>query len=169
MEIKLAIMEDVTLLYEMYANLIAHMKEQQLEIWDDIYPCCMFEEDVAKQRLYVLKQEHEVVAAFALCEYSDGAAHVNWKFKEGKALYLDRLGVNVKFTRRGIGRMMLKHAISIAEEKGVDVLRLFVVDANLPAIQLYEQYGFIQAAGIYDEAIDDNLTLHEYGYEILCK
>ena len=39
------------------------------------------------------------------------------------------------------------------------------MDINQPAINLYIKNGFKRAEGIYDEIIDDNLTLHEYGFE----
>ncbi|HBC92713.1 MAG TPA: GNAT family N-acetyltransferase, partial [Pelotomaculum sp.] len=45
-------------------------------------------------------------------------------------------------------------------------LRLFVVDINVPAINLYLRNGFRQVDGIYEEKIDDNFTLREYGFEI---
>ena len=60
---------------------------------------------------------------------------------------------------------MLNEAIAIARYKGAKYLRLFVVDINQPAINLYIKNGFKRAEGIYDEIIDHNLTLHEYGFE----
>ena len=52
------------------------------------------------------------------------------------------------------------------QELGAEYVRLFVVDINKPAIHLYMKNGFEQADGIYDEVIDDDLVLHEYGFEI---
>ena len=49
---------------------------------------------------------------------------------------------------------------------GARYLRLFVVDINEPAIQLYEKNNFSKAKGIYDEVFDDGFILHEFGYEI---
>lgn len=80
-------------------------------------------------------------------------------------MYIDRLGVNVDYLKQGIGCIMLEKAMELAKEKGVEYLRLFVVDINKPAINLYIKNGFKKAEGIYDEIIDDNLTLHEYGFE----
>ena len=61
---------------------------------------------------------------------------------------------------------MIEKAKKIAKSKGIDYLRLFVVDINTPAIKLYEKNGFIKAEGIYDEVFDDGFVLREYGYEI---
>lgn len=51
------------------------------------------------------------------------------------------------------------------ENWGAEYLRLFVVDINEPAINLYVKNGFKKAEGVYDEVIDDDLVLHEYGFE----
>lgn len=90
----------------------------------------------------MLHDSEEIVAAFALCRGNAGANMVEWKNNQANALYLDRFGVNVNY------------------------LRLFVVDINSPAIELYQKLGFIRAGGSYDEVIEDDFVLHEYGYEI---
>lgn len=82
-----------------------------------------------------------------------------------KALYIDRLGVNVDYFRQGIGSLAFKKAITLVKKKGTEYLRLFVVDINHPAINLYIKNGFKRVQGIYDEVIDDELTLHEFGLE----
>ena len=61
---------------------------------------------------------------------------------------------------------MLNEAIALAKDKGTKYLRLFVVDINEPAINLYIKNGFKRVDGIYDEIIDDDLVLHEFGFEI---
>lgn len=66
---------------------------------------------------------------------------------------------------KGAGRAAIREAMRCAKERQADVLRLFAVDSNTPAIRLYEKNGFIQAKGIYHEVIDDTLTLHELGFE----
>ena len=49
---------------------------------------------------------------------------------------------------------------------GAEYLRLFVVDKTYPAINLYKKTGFEKVDGIYDEVIDDDFVLHEFGFEI---
>jgi ribosomal protein S18 acetylase RimI-like enzyme len=61
---------------------------------------------------------------------------------------------------------MLKHAITLTKQKNAKYLRLFVVDINIPAINVYLKNGFRQVDGIYEERIDDDLILREYGFEI---
>lgn len=75
-------------------------------------------------------------------------------------------GVSADHSRRGYGGIALSHAMDTARAVGARYLRLFVVDRNLPAIRLYEKSGFVRRNGFYDEVIDDEVMLREYGYEI---
>lgn len=55
--------------------------------------------------------------------------------------------------------------MDLVKEQGYKYLRLFVVDINKPAINLYLNNGFNQVDGIYEEKIED-FVLREYGFEI---
>lgn len=162
----MANIEDLPQLKMVYKEIIDNMNKDNIQIWDEIYPCEFFVDDIMNNSLYVLEEKNEIVSAFALCNSNAGAEHVKWTNNQGKALYIDRLGVNVNYSRKGIGSLVLKSASALAREKGAKYLRLFVVDINKPAINLYLKNGFNQAHGIYVERIDDNLVLHEFGFEI---
>lgn len=166
MELRPAAPSDLPALEAMYTALVAAMNGSGLSIWDDVYPCCMLAEDVAAGRLFVLTQEGEPLAAFSLCPAHDGESAVAWPRPVAKACYLDRLGVSPHHARQGLGSRMLAHARETARATGADVLRLFVVEENRPAIRLYEKNGFVRAGGVYREVIDERLTLCEYGYEL---
>lgn len=166
MNFRLADEEDLPQLKAVYKKLVNHMNEDNIEIWDDIYPCEFLYDDIKNNGLYVLTDNHDIVSAFALCGSNAGQSHVKWEKKDAKALYIDRFGVNVDYLRQGIGGIMLRHAAETAGEKGAEYLRLFVVDINEPAMNLYIKNGFKRAEGVYDEVIDDDLVLHEFGFEI---
>lgn len=86
---------------------------------------------------------------------------------QGKAVYLERFGVNIRCKRQGFGALALAKARETARTKGGECLRLFVADSNIPAIQFYEKSGFSLATGYYDEVFaDDCSALREYGYEM---
>lgn len=167
MDLRLANSNDLWKLKTVYGNIIDNMNRNNIPIWDEIYPCEFFCDDIENNRLYLLVEEHDnIVAAFALCESNAGESHVKWENANDKALYLDRFGVNVNYSRRGIGSIMLKHAITLTKQKNAKYLRLFVVDINKPAINIYLKNGFRQVDGIYEERIDDDRILREYGFEI---
>lgn len=167
MELRLANISDLSKLKAVYGNIIDNMNRNNIPIWDEIYPCEFFRNDIENNRLYLLVEGHDdIVAAFALCESNAGESYVKWENANDKALYLDRFGVNVDYSRQGIASLMLKHAITLTKQKNAKYLRLFVVDINKPAINVYLKNGFRQVDGIYEERIDDDLILREYGFEI---
>lgn len=165
MNFRLASQEDLPQLKVVFGKIIERMNQENIPIWDEIYPCEYFKEDIENKRLYILEENSEIVSAFALCDSNAGTDDVEWKYKNRKILYLDRLGINVKYARQGFGSIMLAKAMKTAKEKGAQCLRLFVVDNNQPAINLYLKNGFQRAEGIYHEVIDETLTLQEYGFE----
>ena len=166
MDLRLANSNDLLKLKAVYGNIIDNMNRNNIPIWDEIYPCEFFSDDIENNRLYLLVEDDDIVAAFALCESNAGESYVKWENTHDKALYLDRFGVNVDYSRRGIGSIMLKHVIILAKQKNAKFLRLFVVDINKPAINLYLKNGFRQVDGIYEERIADDQILREYGFEI---
>lgn len=60
---------------------------------------------------------------------------------------------------------MLNKATELSKGMNVEYLRLFVVDENYPAINLYKKVGFEKADGIYYQVIDEDIVLHEFGFE----
>ena len=165
MEYRPAVIQDLPQIKEVFQDIIKSMEDGGIPIWDEVYPCEFFEDDIKENRLYLMTEGEEILSAFALCESNSGEAHITWEDKHAKALYLDRLGVNARRARQGIGGSTLIKAEETAKALGAEYLRLFVVDSNLPAIALYEKSGFTRAKGSYDEVIDEDYILHEYGYE----
>lgn len=166
MNVRLAVIEELSQLKKMYKDIIRNMEEHDINIWDDIYPCEFLAEDIKHNRLYLLTDQNEIISAFALCNANADSHQVTWSDNQAKALYIDRLGVNTAYLNKGMGLLTLEKASELTNNKGFDYLRLFVVDENIPAINLYKKAGFQQAGGVYDEVIDDDLTLHEFGFEL---
>lgn len=166
MNLRLATMSDLPQIIKMYKKIITKMYDNNIYIWDEIYPCKYFENDIKNNQLYLLINNNEIISAFALCRLNDTAKSVNWTDKNAKALYIERLGVNIDYLRNGIGCVAVNKAIVLARQMNAEYLRLFVVDNNYAAINLYQKVGFKKVDGIYEEVIDDDLILHELGFEI---
>lgn len=166
MEFRRSVSADLPQLKSVYGDIIQEMNKHKIEIWDEIYPCEFFEENIQKNQLYVLTEGDEIVSAFALTTTNAGENFVEWEKKSGKVYYLDRLGVNKKYFKKGIGSYMLDKAKELSKSLGAEYLRLFVVDINEPAIRLYLKNGFKRVRGLYEEKFDDGFVLREFGYEI---
>lgn len=166
MNIRLAEQIDLDQIKKMYEKIVDNMNKNNIQIWNEFFPFMSFQEDIENKRLYLLTEDtDDIVAAFVLCDSNEGEAHLNWKDAKAKALYLNRFGVNVDYLRQGIGGLALKYAMELAKQMNAKYLRLFVVDINKPAINLYRKNGFDQVDGIYEEKIED-FVLREYGFEI---
>ncbi|MGI6349238.1 MAG: GNAT family N-acetyltransferase [Eubacteriales bacterium] len=166
MTIRLAQTDDLPFLEEMYRQVVVAMRRNGLFIWDDVYPAAFLAEDIAQKRLYVLDgQGDEITACYALCREHTEKDAVLWVHPDENALYLDRLAVHVEYARKGTGTKALHSALSLAKHQGAVALRLFVAESNLPAIAFYRKNGFCQREGLYEEVIDEALTLRFYGFE----
>lgn len=56
MDFRQAVMQDLPQLKDMYKRIIKDMNEQNIQIWDDIYPCEFFEDNIKKSTLYFAEQ-----------------------------------------------------------------------------------------------------------------
>ena len=162
----MAVMKDLEQLKAVYREIIRDMEVRGIDIWDDIYPCEFFADDIEKKRLYVLIDRDEILSAFALEETNEGEQSVTWRETDAKVMYMERLGVNVKYARKGIATFMIEKAKEVAKMSGAKYVRLFAANVNKPAIQLYEKNGFRKADGVYDMVFDDGFVLHGAGYEL---
>ena len=69
MEFRLARIEDLKQLKIMYKEIIKNMNKNNIQIWDDIYPCEFFEDDINNKRLYVIADDEEKTAKVVVPDY----------------------------------------------------------------------------------------------------
>lgn len=166
MKLRLARTDDLPQLRVVFDEIIENMNRQNIEIyWDEVYPYNYFVKDIEKKHLYILEDNGVIAAAFAVSDSFDNTDGVQWQNNDAKAAYLERLGVNVKYRHKGVSSEALSGAVAVAASQGAEYLRLFVVDVNIPAVKLYEKFGFGRADGLYYEPVDD-FFLPELCYEI---
>ena len=65
MDLRLAVMEDLPQLKVIYKEIIKNMDSNNFLIWEEIYPCEFFENDIKNNQLYILFNNDEIVSAFA--------------------------------------------------------------------------------------------------------
>ena len=164
MKLRLANKQDLPQLKTMYKDIVENMNKNKITIWDDVYPSIFFESDILNKQLYVLEDDSVIVSAFCLCD--DNIDSIQWKEPAAKALYIQRLGVNVLYMQKGIGSKTLDEAKEIARKLNYNYLRLLVVDFNYPAINLYLKNGFVKKEGVHSKVIDEETILYEHGYEL---
>jgi ribosomal protein S18 acetylase RimI-like enzyme len=72
------------------------------------------------------------------------------------------MGVRSEYRGRGLGTALLRAAIEVAREKGLERIELEVFASNTPAIELYRKHGFVTEGvkrnarkidGMYDDVV----------------
>lgn len=71
------------------------------------------------------------------------------------------IGIERSHHGKGIGAMLMQHAIGWARAQGLDWLHLCVFAENLPARALYRRYGFVESGIIPDLFRIDGVPVDE--------
>ncbi|MBO5143210.1 MAG: GNAT family N-acetyltransferase [Clostridia bacterium] len=166
MNFRLANLNDLDFLKKMYNDVIKAMYENNVKIWNEYYPIGVLAEEIEANRLYVLENDREIIGACTLCDSNEGEAHVKWSEETKNVFYINMLAINAKYMRQGIAGILLEKVKDFAKQKGINFIRLFVVDSNQPAINLYLKSGYSKVEGVYKEQITEDFSLTEYGFEL---
>ncbi len=166
MRIVLAKINDLEKIQKMYTKIIENMNANGINIWNESYPNEELEDDIKKKQLYLLKDKDNILGSFAMHEHKNPEEGIEWANREAKAYILNRLGVNVDYSRQGIGKKLIESACKLATKKGAGYLRLLVSEINNPAIELYSKSKFNKLKGIHEEKVNEDCALIEYGFEM---
>lgn len=111
--------------------------------WSEEYPTLEdVERDLASAEVFVLRDGERIIAAIVNEDSDEFEGMAPWYADVGKWAQLGRLGVDMAYQRRGIGRMMMRYALERAKEEGCDAVRMLVGKHNLPAQRAYATLGF---------------------------
>ncbi len=94
---------------------------------------------------YYCTYNNEICAAFVLNSDPGGAYDKgDWKINlnQGEYLIIHALSVSHKFAHNGIASKIIDFCVNQAKSNGFKAVRVDVVPENIPAIKLYEKYGF---------------------------
>ena len=112
----------------------------------DIYPA---PEDlrraIDKGTLYIGRCGERIAGSMVVNhEYNEEYRHAAWPtvLDNSEFLVIHMLGVHSDFTGKGFAKQLVQYAIDLAVKTGKKALRLDVLKGNLPAIRLYESFGF---------------------------
>lgn len=167
MELRKANKNDLPQLRKVYEDIVEEMKRCGVDLWNEFYPYEALPGDIEADRLWLLCDGGNIAAAFALEQLPDNG-DIKWQDGNAPALTMMRLGVSPAYQHSGVGRLCIDRAREIAQKRGCEFIRLFVVDINTPAEKFYIKCGFIRGEGRHIELIPDLCPqgLIEYGYEI---
>ena len=95
--------------------------------------------------MYLYKEEDVIVGAMAVTMYQGEDYHaIEWlqQVADDKAAVIHILAVNPDYQSKGIGSEMVREAIRLAKNDGIQAIRLDALASNTPAHKLYEHLGF---------------------------
>lgn len=116
---------------------------------------------ISENNLYVVKINNKIVGSLILNhEPEQGYETVKWlcDAEYNKIFVIRTFIVHPQYFKKGIGMKMMNFAEETARISKMSSMRLDVFENNIPAIKLYEKYGFQ-----YIDTID--LGLGEYGLD----
>ena len=87
--------------------------------------------------IILAKTENEFIGCVGIRKIETGIAE------------LKRMYVKPAFHKRGIGKMLLEKALSLATTYNYEKIRLDTLSNMIPAISLYKQYGFYEIPAYY--------------------
>ncbi len=92
---------------------------------------------------YWFSREREFIegASLLLLKGNEVAAFIITRPDHGDAS-IAPVGVNPKFRRQGLGKVLLSRAINASREKGIERIILELDTNNIPAFELYKSFGF---------------------------
>lgn len=95
--------------------------------------------------LYVARSNHEIVGSIILShEPEDSYSQANWEIEADYSdiVVIHTFVVNPKYMKCGIGKKLMEFATRHSKEIKAKAIRLDVYEKNVPAIKLYEKYGY---------------------------
>lgn len=142
MNIRLANNSDLDQLNIMFKDVIKDMKQKNINMWNDVYPFCEFEHDIANKEMYVIEDNNEIIGSFVLSNFDDPDYKlINWNYNENW-ISLNRLAILPCMQGKGYAKEAMKYIEKEAVNRNCDAIRLTVYEQNVNAIGLYEKFNF---------------------------
>ncbi len=95
--------------------------------------------------MYLYKENEKIVAAMAVTMHQGEEYHaIEWsrQVNDNEVAVIHILAVSPDSQGTGIGSGMIREAIRLAQNKGMQSIRLDALASNTPAHRLYERLGF---------------------------
>lgn len=100
---------------------------------------------IKNETLYVALYNDKIIGSIILNHNPEAAYHtVSWNIDcdYSKILVIHTFVVHPNFINCGIGKILMDFAVDYGIKSNIKSIRLDVYEKNLPAIKLYEKFGF---------------------------
>lgn len=143
-------LEDLDALMGLVGEVVAAMREEGIDQWDEIYPDRQkLDADVKAGNLFVCAEGSGILAMMVLDENPHPTyAGVAWSIPARRPLVVHRLCVSPRFRKAGLARRLMALAESRAADAGHDAIRLDAFTLNPAALRLYDSLGYRRAGAV---------------------
>lgn len=147
MKFRRAWSEDLPQLKIMFDKIVANMRRNGLNFWNETYPYEEFANDIKRGHLYLVVDEDVIVATLCFDNDIEEPGSLEWEAPNARAVYLNRVGINVNYLNKNVGVLILKYTKLYAMDSGKDYMRLVTAKENAAAINFCKENGFVEVPG----------------------
>lgn len=129
----------------------AYMENQEIFQWNEHYPSKRaFENDVARNELFVLEKNNTVVGCVVISTFMDEEyIPVKWLTPNQNNIYIHRLAVHPNYQGKGYAQELISYAETFAKQQNIASIRLDTFSQNPRNQKFYELRGYKRLGDIY--------------------
>lgn len=132
-------------------EIVKDMNSRGLYHWNTDYPNYeLVTRDIRDKSLFIIKNLGICIGMVTLTEKKNPEYNeVNWKGKEDKVLYINRLAVHPVWRDKKIARVLMEFAESHARENGYTTIRLDAHSSEADEIAIFNEINFSETGEIF--------------------
>jgi GNAT superfamily N-acetyltransferase len=135
---------DAASLLQLVRDCVAGMRAAGIEQWDEVYPNAeTIARDIEAGTLHVLCDDDAIIASITIDQTMDPLwQSMTWSAGSEPAAAVHRLMVHPSQQGHGFGKLLMRHAKTVAREQGCRSIRLDTFLQNPAAMALYPRLGY---------------------------
>ncbi len=135
---------DADTLLQLVRDCVAGMRAAGIEQWDEVYPNAeTIARDIEAGTLHVLCDGEMIIASITIDQTIDPLwQSMTWSRDSEPAAAVHRLMVHPSRQGRGFGKLLMRHAKTVAREQGCRSIRLDTFLQNPAGMALYPRLGY---------------------------
>ena len=151
MRIKLADMEELDDIMQMYDSCVSGMIENRIDQWDNQYPNKkIIKKDIESKSYYVAVIHEKIIGGINIDQKQDEKyLAIKWEDCSKKFLVVHRLAVKKEYWNAGIGKSLMLFAEDLVISRGLNSIRLDTYSGNPKAMNFYKNLNYKQLGYIY--------------------
>ncbi|EGV43136.1 GNAT family N-acetyltransferase [Bizionia argentinensis JUB59] len=143
--------KDIDRILEITKACAIYMVSKNIEQWNAHYPNrSAFQNDVARDELYVLEDEKIIIGCVVISTYMDDEySAISWLTPNNQNLYIHRLAIHPDYQGQGLAQKLMEFAEKYAKQNNCTSIRLDTFSKNDRNKKFYELRGYKKLGTIY--------------------